>query len=272
MSDMWNSVAPVWERHAAFVDAHLAGPTEAMLDAAGVGPGAAVLEVAAGPGGAGLAAAARVGAGGRVVLTDVAPDMVAAAERRAADLPHVSAQVADELALGLEAGTFDAVICRHGLMFAEPPADAVREAASTLRPGGRYATLVWAARPENPWLGLLFDAIGEQFGVQFPPPHIAGPFALDDPGRLEAALADGGLTDVSVQQVPAPMRLGSVEEWWAQVPQLAGPVAQALAGMEPDVRDAIRDRALAKGAAAARETDGGIELDGAVLLGSGTRA
>ncbi|MEA2168846.1 MAG: hypothetical protein QOF76_2146 [Solirubrobacteraceae bacterium] len=272
MSEMWNSVAPVWERNAAFVDGHLAGPTEAMLDAAGVGPGAAVLEVAAGPGGAGLAAAARVGAEGRVLLTDVAPDMVAAAARRAADLPHVSAQIADELALGLEDGTFDAVICRHGLMFCEPPSDAVREAARTLRPGGRYATLVWAARAENPWLGCVLDAVGEQFGVPFPPPHIAGPFALDDPGKFAAALTGGGLTDVTVERLPAPMRGPSLDEWWARVPELAGPVAQALAGMEPDVRDAIRDRALAKGAAAARDVDGGIEIDGAVLLGSGTRA
>lgn len=79
MSEMWNSVAPRWEQQAAFVDAHMAEATELLLDLTGVGPGAAVLELACGPGGAGLRAADRDGPEGRVVLADVA----AVAARRA---------------------------------------------------------------------------------------------------------------------------------------------------------------------------------------------
>lgn len=272
MAEMWNSVAEAWERRAEEVDAHLSSATEALLDAAGVRPGAVVLEVAAGPGGAGLAAAARVGAGGRVVLTDVAPEMVAAASRRAKTQPQVTAEVADELALPGENGTFDAVICRHGLMFVPSPEDAVMEAARVLRAGGRYATLVWGARAANPWLGLVLDAVGEQFGVPFPPPHIPGPFTLEDPARLSAVLRAAGLTDVTVQEIATPMHAASLEEWWARVPELAGPLALALAGMEPDVREAIRRRATEYGSGAAVEADGGgIALAGSVLLGSGSR-
>ena len=61
MSEMWNSVAPGWEANAEFVDEHLAAATDALLDAAGITEGDAVLELAAGPGGAGLRAAQRVG-------------------------------------------------------------------------------------------------------------------------------------------------------------------------------------------------------------------
>ena len=50
MSEMWDSVAPGWEANATFVDAQLALATDALLDAAGVGEGDAVLDVAAGPG------------------------------------------------------------------------------------------------------------------------------------------------------------------------------------------------------------------------------
>src|SRR6476661_5587056 len=77
MSEMWDSAAPGWEANATFVDAQLALATEALLDAAGVGKGDAVLDLAAGPGGAGLAAAKRVGSDGNVVLSDVAAEMVA---------------------------------------------------------------------------------------------------------------------------------------------------------------------------------------------------
>jgi ubiquinone/menaquinone biosynthesis C-methylase UbiE len=58
---MWNSVAPGWEESAQFVDGHLALATESLLDAANIGEGDSVLDLAAGPGGAGLAAAERVG-------------------------------------------------------------------------------------------------------------------------------------------------------------------------------------------------------------------
>jgi SAM-dependent methyltransferase len=168
--------------------------------------------------------------------------------------------------------TFDAVVGRHGLMFADAPADAVREAARVLRPGGRYAAMVWAAREDNPWLGGVLDAVGEQFGVPFPPPGVAGPFALADPGSLEAALTEGGLREVRVRRLDTPMTVSSLEEWWTRVPRLAGPLAQALAGMPEADRNAIRDRALAKGADAARATGDGIMLAGAVLVAAGTVA
>ncbi len=61
MSEMWDSAAAGWEANAAFVDEQLALATEALLEAAHIGQGDRVLDLAAGPGGAGLAAAQRVG-------------------------------------------------------------------------------------------------------------------------------------------------------------------------------------------------------------------
>lgn len=269
---MWNSVASAWERNADFVDAHMADATAAMLDAAQIGAGDEVLDLAAGPGGAGIAAATRTGESGRVVLADVAPAMVEAAARRGAAIPQISTLVCDQSTIDLPDESVDAVICRHGLMFADVPADAVGEARRVLRPGGRYAAVTWDARSANPWLGLVLDAVGEQFGVPFPPPGIAGPFSLDSPDLLTAVLRDGGLADVRVSRVATPMRMPSLETWWERVPELAGPLAAALAGMESSVRDEIRQRALHSGEAAARVIDGGIELDGSVLVGSGRRA
>jgi SAM-dependent methyltransferase len=271
MSEMWDSVAEAWGRNADLVDEQLAAATAAMLDAARIGPGDRVLDVAAGPGGAGIAAAARVGGSGAVVLTDVAPRMVDAAARRAAGLPQVSTLVCDEARLEAADESFDAVICRHGLMFVEEPADAVREARRVLRDEGRYVAMTWDARAANPWLGLILDAVGEQFGVPFPPPSIPGPFALGDPARLSEVLASGGLRDVAVARLAAPLRRASLDAWWDLVPQLAGPLALALAGMEDDVREEIRARALSSGAQAARPGDDGIEFDASVLIASGRR-
>src|SRR3954452_5047753 len=113
---MWDSVAPGWETNANFVDEQLAAATEALLDAAEVGQGDAVLDLAAGPGGAGLAAAERVGSHGNVVVSDVSAEMVAVAARRSSALAQVSTAVFDQSAIAAAGATFDAVISRHGLM------------------------------------------------------------------------------------------------------------------------------------------------------------
>jgi len=272
MTEMWNSVAPSWEANAEFVDEHLAAATDALLDAAGITEGDAVLELAAGPGGAGLRAALRVGPQGSVVLSDGAPEMVAVAARRATGYPQVSTAVFDQSEILAGDRQFDAAISRHGLMFAEDPVGAVRETARVLGPGGGFAAMTWGPRSTNPWLGLVLDAVGEQFGVPFPPPNIRGPFSLDESAHLASVLEEGGLEDVQVQAVETPMHAASVQAWWERVPQLAGPLATALDAMEPDVREQIAQRAMTAGAQASHRDGDQIVFSGSVLIGSGRAA
>jgi SAM-dependent methyltransferase len=177
--------------------------------------------------------------------------------------------VFDQSEIGFDDASFEAVINRHGLMFVEDPVKTVSEAARVLRAGGRYAAMTWGPRNRNPWLGLVLDAVSDQFGVPFPPPGIRGPFSLDRPDALTQVLRDAALENVMVQAMSTPMHAGSLQEWWERVPKLAGPLAMALAGMETDVRDAIRDRALAAGAKTVRSDQTGIMFEGCVLIASG---
>src|SRR6185437_11330011 len=58
---IWATAAPSWGEHARHLDTRSAEVTQAMLDAAGIQPGADVIELACGPGGVGIAAAEIVG-------------------------------------------------------------------------------------------------------------------------------------------------------------------------------------------------------------------
>jgi SAM-dependent methyltransferase len=263
---MWAAVADRWAEHADEVDERGAELTAAMLDWVALRPGDRVLELACGPGGAGLAAAERVGPGGEVVLSDVAPPMLAIATARAAarGLTQVRGEVIDLEAIDQPDGRYDAVLCREGLMFAVEPARAAREIARVLRPGGRIAAAVWGPRAENPWLGLVLDAVGEQLGVPLPPPGIPGPFSLGDRAGLAALLGGAGLVDVSVRGVPTPLRSPSFDAWWARTTAIAGPLAALVAGLPDD--DAAALRARVRHAVASYATADGLELPGVALL------
>jgi SAM-dependent methyltransferase len=268
---MWGSVAGAWSDHAAYVDARGAAATERMLDLCSVDPGQQVLELACGPGSVGLAAAERVGSGGEVVISDVAPEMTAIAAARAEELglANVSTRSLDLEAIDEPDGTYDAVLCREGLMLVPEPALAAREIARVLRDGGRAAVAVWGPRERNPWLGLVFDAVSGQVGAPVPPPGIPGPFSLSDADALLALLSGAGLSDVSVEEFPVPMQAGSFDDWWNRATSLAGPLVKLMAAMPEEAQRAVRTRA--QEAVSPYETADGLELPGVTLLGSGRR-
>ena len=261
---MWSSVAGGWAEHADFVDARTAGLTERMV--AGASPGERVLELACGPGGLGMAAAERVGPEGRVVLSDVAPEMAEIAAGRAAarGLANASTAVLDLEQIDQADGAYDAVLCREGLMFAADPARAAAEIRRVLRPGGWLAVAVWGPRERNPWLGVVLDTVSGHLGVELPPPGVPGPFSLSDPARLAQLLSAAGFEDVAIEEVSIPLRAPSFEDWWTRTSALAGPLAKVLGAFPQETQDALRERA--RDAVRPYETADGLDFPGVTLL------
>ena len=150
-------------------------------------PGESVLEIAAGPGDTGFLAAELIGESGRLVATDLSSRMLAAAERRAAELGlrNVEFRQVDAQAMDLESASFDVALCRWGLMLMADPAAALAETRRVLRPGGRLALAVWGPREANPWNTTIQGAFGDH-GLLPPPadPSEPGIFRLADSGAL----------------------------------------------------------------------------------------
>ena len=116
----WEEAAEAWHRWGPTLEEWLGEATAAMLDAAGVGPGSRVLDVAGGAGGQAIAAARRTGPSGSVVITDLSPTILQYADRAAAEagLRHVTVTEADGEELGSHwSKEFDAVISRLGLIY-----------------------------------------------------------------------------------------------------------------------------------------------------------
>jgi SAM-dependent methyltransferase len=268
---MWASVAPAWGEHAEYADTRGAAMTARLLEVTAPRPGGRVLELACGPGGVGIAAARVVGPAGEVVVSDVAAEMTAIAAARAAalGLGNVRALTLDLDDLDQPDQAYDVVLCREGLMFAFDPARAVAEIRRVLRPGGRMAVSVWGPRARNPWLGVVFDAVGAVLGAPVPPPGIPGPFALADADRLGRLLTGAGLAGVAVDEVPVPLRDRSLDAWLARTSALAGPLAKRLAMLDDPARRALRARL--EEAVRPYRTPDGLEFPGVALVATGRR-
>lgn len=199
--------AEIYDRF--FVPALFAQWPPRLLEAAAVGAGDRVLDVACGTGILARAAAARVGSSGAVTGIDVNPGMLAVARRHAAEIDWREARAE---ALPFEVGRFDAVLSQFGLMFFDDRVVALREMWRVLRPGGRLAIAVWDSMPRAPGYAAMSRLLRRLFGDE-----IAGaldaPYSLGDRAALAALLAGAGLAEAEVRTVDGVARFPSIADW-----------------------------------------------------------
>jgi SAM-dependent methyltransferase len=136
----WGQAASGWRDWTEVLEAPDAGAAVSakLVELAGIGPGAVVLDVAAGYGEPGLTAARAAGPGGRVVCADLSAAMLAVGRERAATagLGNLEFVEADAEALDLPEASFDAVLSRQGLQFLPDVAGALARRRALLRPRG----------------------------------------------------------------------------------------------------------------------------------------
>ena len=253
----WGSVAGAWGRHAGRVRSWME-VTEAMVDAARLQPGSAILELAAGTGEVGFFAYELVQPGGSLICSDFAPEMLAVAQRRAAELgvANVRFKQIDAQSIDLEAASLDGVLCRWGFMLMADPGAALRECRRVLRPGGRLVLAAWASAEENPWSSVVGEVLRPRGLMGEVPPGTPHQFAWARPGLIEEELeAAGFVDDIEVQAVAFAQR-EPFDAWWERTLDMARS-AGAILGLPPDEREAVR--------AELRERLGRYEAAGGVL-------
>jgi SAM-dependent methyltransferase len=172
-----------------------------------------VLDIASGLGEPALTAARKVGTGGKVVGTDIAPEMLAMAraEAEALGLRHVEFREMDAEAPDLPVHAFNAILCRFGLMFLPHLSTALTHLHQLLIPGGRFAAAVWGPPAHVPAISMPMRIIRQHRQLAPPPAGVPGPFRLADEPLLRAQFQQAGFTHIHTEQLTVTLEYSSPE-------------------------------------------------------------
>jgi SAM-dependent methyltransferase len=239
--EQWNKHAEGWNEHSVQIGNWLRESTDAMLAMADVGPGARVLDVAAGAGDQTLDIAKRLGPTGSVLATDLSPAILEFAKEKArrAGYRNVETQAADGENLKVMDASFDAAICRLGLMFFPDPGKGLREMFRSLKSGGRACIMVFSTPDKNPCVTLLLSTAFKHAGLPPRDPYQPGGLlSLGKPGLIDELFRQAGFSQVATTKVTAPFRLPSVKDYLDFVRTSASPIVQILERLDGAARDA----------------------------------
>ena len=203
---------------------------ESLAEAADVGAGERVLDVAAGNGNATRAAAHRFA---QVTSTDFVPALLdKGRQRAAAEGLEVEFQVADAEHLPFGDSSFDAVLSTFGVMFTPDQARSAQEMLRVLRAGGRIGLANWT--PEG-FIGQLFKTVG----AYAPPPAGVKPPALWGTEAHLATLFGAEASQIRAERKNFFFRYRSAAHWLQFFRDFYGPVHKAFAALEPARQDAL---------------------------------
>ncbi len=229
----WESAADEYTGYLAQVTAEFA---DALLDAAAVGAGTSVLDVATGPG---VVAGAAVRRGARVVGVDIADSMVQLASERH---PEAEFRRGDAESLPFPDGSFDAAVFGFGLLHVGRPERAAAELARVVRPGGRVALTVWNVPARSRLHGVVFEALAE-VGAEPPADAPVGPplFRFADDAELEPLLERAGFGDVQICVVEHDHVPPSADALWEGILGGAVRLRATVVEQTPELRARTRE-------------------------------
>lgn len=233
------------------------GAADALLDAAGVTAGTALLDVATGPGVVALAARHR---GAKVMAVDQSEAMVTLARSAGLDVRRASAD-----RLPFAAGQFDAVVAGFLINHLPRPSLGVSELARVCK--ARVAVSVWDRPDANPVLGL-FGGVVQSIDIAHSVP--AGPDSTlyADDARLTSLLVAGGLVDIRVTRVRWAHTVAP-GAWFDAVVTGTPRTGAVLAAASPEQRAELRMRYIEAATASYGSADGLVMLPAAAVVASG---
>jgi len=226
---------------------------------------AMVLDIAAGTGEPGLTIAAMLN-GGKVIITDLAEDMLKIARENAEKrgIKNIETVACDVCELPFADNSFDAISCRFGFMFFPDMLLAAKEMVRVLKPGGSIATSVWNVPEKNFWVTVTMGAINKNMDLPAPPPGSPGIFRCAKDGFMTDLFLQAGLKNIVQKEVAGKLHSETADEYWSMMTEVAAPVVAALNNADEATREKIKTEVYQ--ALNEKYPDGNIVIDSGALV------
>ena len=271
LRNTWETAAPGWAKWEHIFTASLSTATDALIDMAAIRPGMRVLDLACGTGSQTIQATKRVGPNGKVVACDISGVMLEHVRQNAARAGLRNIETLECAADELDATQppFDASICRMGLMLFPSPSGALEAVQRTLKPGARFAAMVFTTPASNPFMAQPMAILRRHAGKPAPAPGQPGIFALGGDGVLEHLMSGSGLVDVQTKAVRALLALPSASDALQLLQEAAGAYRAVVA----ELSDTEKSKAWSEVHECLKqfEASGGFQTELELIIGSGAR-
>jgi len=238
----WDSVAHGWEKWWGTIEIGAEKVSRRLIELATIKIGSKVLDISTGIGEPAITAARGVGNTGQVLATDISSEMLSIAKQRAvnAGLQHIVVfKQGDTGTIELPNSSFDAALCRFGLMFLPDLDTALLNIYGSLVNGGRFAAAVWASPEKDGLFASTMNTVVKETHTSPPPEGSPGPFSLSDESMLRNYFVNTGFKDVAIERVNVIFDFGSSESYASFVHETAGPLQEMLSNESSERRQKI---------------------------------
>jgi ubiquinone/menaquinone biosynthesis C-methylase UbiE len=264
----WNSVADGWQKWWKVTETGIEKVSRRLIQLAEIKPGSTVLDIATGLGEPSITAAKEVGNSGHVLATDISSQMLSIAKQRATSLglgQVIEFKEGDAETIELSPSTFDAALCRFGLMFLSDLRTGLSNIYRSLVDGGRLAAAVWASPDKVPIIALGLNSVMKETRSQPPPAGVPGPFSLSDENILTNFLARSGFKDVTIERMDVTFNFDSAESYTDYVYETAAPLQALLANQTQERREEILKAITESAREYAKKNTGSMRLSNEVI-------
>ena len=270
----WDSVADGWQKWWKITETGAENVSRRLIELADIKRGSTVLDIATGIGEPSITAANQVGNSGHVLAIDISSQMLSIAKQRAisSGLEQViEFKEGDAETIDLSASTFDAALCRFGLMFLPNLRSGLSNIYRSLVDGGRLAAAVLASPDKVPFIAVALNTVMKE--TKSPPPTAGtpGPFSLSDEIMLTNSLINSGFKDVTIERMDMSFDFDSAEVYTSFVYETVAPIQAMLANQPHERREEIL-KAITESARKYAENDTGrVRLSNEAICVVGTK-
>ena len=261
----WNKFSPGWKKWDEITMEWLKPMGDEIIRRIQPKDGDTILDVASGTGEPGLTIASTMKTG-KVILTDLAEDMLAITRENAArrGIKNIETRACDVCELPFPDNTFDSISCRFGFMFFPDMLLAAKEMYRVLKPGGRIATAVWNVPEKNFWVTVTMGAINRNIEMPVPPQGSPGIFRCAKDGLMTNLFSQAGFKNVSQTEVPGNIKSHTADVYWELMTEIAAPVVAGLSKADDAMKAKIKGEVFK--ALNEKYSDGNIVVDSNALV------